>query len=702
MVKKEWFLLIEVVLQPFAKPSIFMYKRLICALSFLFFAMACFGQGSGKSVSFNGTSYIDLDSSFRTLTFPITFTYWVKRTNTTTGRIFSANNGGSGYSGLHSQILPNGTLEVFYGDGGGFAINNRRSTYSNTPQAYANWVHCAFVVTSATSSSIYANGVLMGTYAAGTGGSYYQNPNGNGAFGRLLTNVGWDYLVGQLDDFTIWDKALTTAEIRQLMCSKTPGSASQLLGYFDFDVQSANQVFDSSAYALTGALVGSMTLPNSGAAIGDTSFHTYSNVLSGVSTFLSTGQPIEVVNLTPNSNGVQFYEVFSAPNSTTGLPPGMSAQHYFGVFLAAIDNANKYYTLKLANFSNKQLYKRTANDDLTWSLVNPVSMVGGLATFPTELLRQEYLIVSNTDCRLDLGADISACSPIQIWVKDLHYHPTKTYTWNGTQVADSLLVTSGQQVTVEMDSAGCVKTDTLNITEVQVSVNLGADTIICANDGFWVKDLKFHPSKMYTWSTGVVADSIWINSAQMLSVEVDSLGCVATDTLVVQTASYPPPQFIEEIEKCVEKPIVYTFPTGDYTFLWPDGSTLNSIAIDTASLLEFYTISPCGDSTMHSVLVIQNVCDAPCTLFVPNVFTPNDDATNDVFEIGVNCALTSFSIEIFNRWGNSLYYSEDPYFIWDGQFQGRDLSESVYVYILKYSGFDEEEKIKHGTITLLR
>jgi hypothetical protein len=80
------------------------------------FASSGVCQGSGNAVYFNGSSFIDLDTNHMILSFPVSFTYWIKRANLSNiERVFSTNNGAGGYSGFHSQILPNGTIEVFFG-----------------------------------------------------------------------------------------------------------------------------------------------------------------------------------------------------------------------------------------------------------------------------------------------------------------------------------------------------------------------------------------------------------------------------------------------------------------------------------------------------------------------------------------------------------------------------------------------------------
>lgn len=669
----------------------------------LVIALTAKAQGSGKSAEFNGSNYFNLDSIFLNLTLPVTITHWVKKSGIGSARFFSSNQVAAGYSGVHTQMLPSGVIEAFYGDGLGFTPSFRRSVYSNNPVVFSDWVHLAFIISGPTNMQVFVNGIEVASNYVGSGGSMFQNTSGTGSIARLWTNNGWSYYSGEMDDFTIWNKALSTFEIRDLVCKKTNGSANQLLGYFDFDMQVGSQIFDNSANNFVATNINSVNLQISGAAIGDTSYYTYSTSSVGnFSQTLTSGDQIEVSNISANTKGVQLYEVLSGPNTVSGIPPAITVNNYFGVFLAVTDNATKTYQLQINNWAvTKQLYKRDANNDLTWVLVNPISVIGPIAIFPTDQFRQEYVIVQIENCSLDLGPDISDCPPLNIWLKDLYFDTSKTYTWNGT-LADSINVTSPQQIIVQMDSAGCILTDTVYISEKSVSINLGADTTLCNGHKFWLKDLRFHPTKTYSWSTGVVADSVLINSAQTVFVTVDSADCTATDNIVINTSTYPPPIFIDEIEKCVEEPLNYTFPAGSYTFLWPDGSTLNTTIIYTQTQLSFFTISPCGDTTLHTIDVIQNICNVPCDVFVPNAFTPNDDGKNDYFVIGINCITTAFSVQIFNRWGGQVYYSEDPYFKWDGQFEGRNLADGVYVYIINLSGFYKNIQTKHGMITLMR
>ncbi|MCS6832858.1 MAG: gliding motility-associated C-terminal domain-containing protein, partial [Flammeovirgaceae bacterium] len=60
----------------------------------------------------------------------------------------------------------------------------------------------------------------------------------------------------------------------------------------------------------------------------------------------------------------------------------------------------------------------------------------------------------------------------------------------------------------------------------------------------------------------------------------------------------------------------------------------------------------------------------------PNVFTPNGDGFNDFFEIP--SSKKGWKIEIYNRWGEKVYQSDDYQNNWDG----RNLSDTEFYYII--------------------
>ena len=72
------------------------------------------------------------------------------------------------------------------------------------------------------------------------------------------------------------------------------------------------------------------------------------------------------------------------------------------------------------------------------------------------------------------------------------------------------------------------------------------------------------------------------------------------------------------------------------------------------------------------------------SIFVPNAFTPNGDGNNDFFEIyGKIKAIEFLEIQLFNRWGEKVFESNDHHFKWDGTFKGEMQNSSVFIWQLK-------------------
>ena len=74
------------------------------------------------------------------------------------------------------------------------------------------------------------------------------------------------------------------------------------------------------------------------------------------------------------------------------------------------------------------------------------------------------------------------------------------------------------------------------------------------------------------------------------------------------------------------------------------------------------------------------------TLYVPNAFTPNDDGHNDdFFGIGYTDNIVEYSMEIWNRWGEQIFVTNDINEPWNGRYHntGNLVKDGTYVYIIK-------------------
>jgi gliding motility-associated-like protein len=95
-------------------------------------------------------------------------------------------------------------------------------------------------------------------------------------------------------------------------------------------------------------------------------------------------------------------------------------------------------------------------------------------------------------------------------------------------------------------------------------------------------------------------------------------------------------------------------------------------------------------------------------VFIPNVFSPNEDGNNDIFYIQAGPQVTQIkSFYIYSRWGESLFEVQnfqpnDPAFGWDGTHRGREVNTGVYVFMAEVEFNDGQVLIYKGDVTLMR
>lgn len=89
------------------------------------------------------------------------------------------------------------------------------------------------------------------------------------------------------------------------------------------------------------------------------------------------------------------------------------------------------------------------------------------------------------------------------------------------------------------------------------------------------------------------------------------------------------------------------------------------------------------------------------TIFIPNVFTPNADNLNDSF-VYTGCEGYYLEMEIFNRWGNVVFHTQQPNVFWDGTVGGKPAAEGVYLYTLTIRDDLGGVKNYKGVLHLLR
>ncbi len=87
-------------------------------------------------------------------------------------------------------------------------------------------------------------------------------------------------------------------------------------------------------------------------------------------------------------------------------------------------------------------------------------------------------------------------------------------------------------------------------------------------------------------------------------------------------------------------------------------------------------------------------------LYIPSAFTPNRDGLNDIWEIITFDEYPNATVQVFNRWGQTVYSGKGLHYKpWDGTYNGQPVETGTYVYIID---LHNNKKILKGTVTVIR
>jgi gliding motility-associated-like protein len=88
--------------------------------------------------------------------------------------------------------------------------------------------------------------------------------------------------------------------------------------------------------------------------------------------------------------------------------------------------------------------------------------------------------------------------------------------------------------------------------------------------------------------------------------------------------------------------------------------------------------------------------ETPNELVIPNVFSPNGDGMNDLFEI-VHSGVAVFHCEIFNRWGKKVHEYDNVAQHWSGE----NNADGTYYYLITTTSEQGDSFDYQGSFTLL-
>lgn len=208
-----------------------------------------------------------------------------------------------------------------------------------------------------------------------------------------------------------------------------------------------------------------------------------------------------------------------------------------------------------------------------------------------------------------------------------------------------------------------------------------------------------------TYSIGGVIDPIVNLSQENCGVPIDTVP-PCTPVLTVNnicnggSSSFPDPPYENNLNwtnpnaSCPETDDTESYRIwfsdsqgGDFSLLTEQGNATNTAFVHVleeglAGCYAVSAIDSVGNESPRSAIVCVDNCPQ---YELPNAFSPNNDGKNDFFIPFPGWRFVErIDLQIFNRWGNLIFETQDPAINWDGTTQdGKAVSAGTYFFVCK-------------------
>lgn len=355
---------------------------------------------------------------------------------------------------------------------------------------------------------------------------------------------------------------------------------------------------------------------------------------------------------------------------------------------------------------------------------------------PTETTTY-YLLATNTQCPnpvvdsvtistveapvIPALNDETICAGEEVLILNIITAPDITYQWTpivgvGNPVlADNIFTpTETTTYTLTATRGDCVVEQSFTITVNPAPIITVEDVTICNGMGTTLTATANVPGT-FTWQPGgniggtLETGSLTQTTEYTVSF-IDDNNCPAVEELVTVTVEDG-----VEITNLFADPsgeiaqgntttlTVETNPSDNLMYAWSTGGTTNPEVVTPITLGgEIYSVTVTDQFGCSDTEQIQIAVTGP-EYQTPNVFTPDGDGLNDVFEIIINGQnIEVIEFKIYNRWGQKVHEGSGVDHGWDGRVDDKAAPSDVYAYIFVIELPTGERVSENGDLTLVR
>ncbi len=273
------------------------------------------------------------------------------------------------------------------------------------------------------------------------------------------------------------------------------------------------------------------------------------------------------------------------------------------------------------------------------------------------------------------------------WTTNKGKYTLKIEDSNGCITENSLLITAKPSPVFRITPIPPICDDMPVVLQVNATNSDGQFT------GIGVEGNRFIPQKAGLGSHVVTYNGVADN------------GCKGSTTQVVvvdsKIALNMPPSFKPLKGNFVQ--LTNTVNRQDLTYSWTPTTNLDNplVQIPTTNTLTKQTYTLRASSATGCFVEAQTIVEPVGMLYIPTAFTPNNDGRNDTWEITNLDLYTSSVVQVYNRWGELVFYSKN----YQQPFDGKDLSGQMLPtggYVYRINVFADQEYVYEGALSIIR
>lgn len=256
---------------------------------------------------------------------------------------------------------------------------------------------------------------------------------------------------------------------------------------------------------------------------------------------------------------------------------------------------------------------------------------------------------------------------------------------------------TGTYIDTLQNQNGCDSIITINLSVVgTLNVNAGPDITICSGESI---TLNGAGATTYSWSNGV-SNNTPFSPTVTTNYEVigtDGNGCSGKDSILVSVNNPPSIAFNSILPDCeggVSGSInVSVTGSSPFTYQWSNGSNTQNL-LNVSAGNYGVTVTDANDCSSIANFNLQDG-EGDC-LIVPTGFSPNGDNENDKWNIIGIEQFTKNQVQVFNRWGQTVFESNGTAVNWDGSYQDKQLPVADYYFVVDLGN----GQVFNGTLTI--